>query len=211
MATNTARQPKPSQETAESKDDAGLRGKLFIKLQQANPNTMMYISRSSDFSIVTYSAVRKDRTLHHQVANIRSHDLSEGKDTGPVSQTLVDNFFGFNELTPVPDKQHHFATSIKSMPDRKLTIQVKRKKTHVLTDINGVSDCVLLNVHIHLTMHALAIPTLHKMVLTGIDKRTKQYCQETIPVTPEMTQSFDLTSILAMYSAGKSEQKTPKK
>lgn len=185
--------------------DATVRSKVFMDLQTGNyPNVLFYISRSCDFELILYNCIRTGDRLHKSIANVDTYDYSDKKDTGPVTPILVDNFFGFTSKPhPEPDEgKNTYSTSIKALPEHKLFIKLSKSKTHVYGRVGQSPKAIIINVHIDMTMPTVGVPRINKFVLTGIDKKTKQFAQETIPVTDSMRNSVDVAAIFREYMLG---------
>jgi len=206
-------QAKSATTTITAQADATVRSKVFMDLQKGvYPNILFYISRSCDFELILYNCIRTGDRLHKSIANVDTYNYSDKKDTGPVTPILVDNFFGFtSKPRPEPEEgKNTYSTSIRALPDRKLFIKLGKSKTHVYGRVGNVSRAIIINVHIDMTMPTVGVPRINKFVLTGIDKKTKQFTQETITVTDSMRERVDIAAIFKEYMIGRRRDESEK-
>ena len=171
--------------------------KIFKKLQASEgPNFLFFISRTSDFKVVSYNLLKYSAdTIHSRVAKIKFIDMSTNV-TSDISDVLIKNFFA---LTSPQKVGKLFRTSIICMEDRPVYIKIKPNGTNTAyTTINGIENCVLISATMDVSF-SMMIPSLKSITITGINRVTKQFETEQIVVTPAMLTKFNISGIFTEY------------
>jgi hypothetical protein len=178
------------------------RGRVLTRLKKVYPGALFYISRSTTFNVVVYDLLQHAGTLHDNVANITTCDITTMKDTGNVSQVLVDKFFGFGEITQL--KPGLYRTTVASLPGRKLILKFDKngQTARILTAIGKSKVACLVCVELDMTLNAVNVYSFNAFTVHGTDMKTGDVVSECLPVTAEMKARYDVASIMRAYMLG---------
>lgn len=179
---------------------ADIKLQLFSKLRKQNPKTFFYVSRETDFKVVSFEVIRQNNRLADTVCNYSILDITKPEsEPTAVPNVLIENFYGFTK--PVKTGTNTYSTSIHAIPDRKITIRLGKNSTSMISRVGEVQNAVLVCVHLYMSFDKM-IPKMDKVMILGLDPVSREPVQEYLDVTPEMTARFDTRQIISSYISG---------
>lgn len=180
-----------------SSSTASTKVAVFSKLRKKFPNLMFFVSKECDFNVVLYDTMKRENNLSSSICNYTRVNLENLDAKGlPLAQVLQENFYGLSE--PIKVGEGMYKTSMHALPERTLTIKLKKGKCNLFGEVGNSKNAMLICVHLFVDF-SFGIPQLNHLTIIGIDDKTRKIVEEPVPVTSDMLKKFDISQIVKTY------------
>ena len=157
---------------------------------------LFYVQRSMDDEIVMYRAKREGNVLNPPYVDLFWTNVEALHTQQEVGAKAQEMFFGCKVRKQGIGK---YDMLVNAMPDKLLTIHLRKSGKCVVKTVINNKESHLQKIYVEMTTTSLGLPTVKHLLVYGKHKDIIE-C-ETIHVTEEMRQRFDVTNFLPSFTS----------
>ena len=154
------------------------------------------VSRSIDDDLVVYKAVRHGNSLIEPFVDTYWTKKKNLKSQESMSDKAKRMFF----MPTVKLFPEGYRLVVKALPDRVLTLHLKKSGKVLAKGIISGKQARIENVHVEVSTEASLLPKVEYVLITGTHKH--EQISEKVPVSASFQEQYDVSSFLPQFMFG---------